>query len=115
MAFYIRPRVDHLIAKVRGLLEKLEFSSIDLESRFRNVGRRDGDEIRESNHAHEQHGRQNNPEAAAAEVDDRPELDPAGNELRFASVARGLSGNLILILKTFINAQRTLLWQPSVP
>src|ERR1700694_4189858 len=107
MAFYFCRSIDRLIPKARRLLEKLEFPSIDLENRYSGVGSRYDHKISESDPAHEQHGKQNDPESAAGEVNNEPQVDPAGNELRSRSVARGISGNLIIALIAFINAQRT--------
>src|SRR4030081_2132640 len=108
MAFYFCRSIDRLIPKTRRLLEKLEFASIDLENCYSGVGSRYDLKINESDPAHEQHGKQNAPESAAGEVKDKPQVDPAGNELRSRSVIRMRSDNLIIDLIAFINGQRML-------
>jgi len=110
MAFYF---IDCLIPKAQWLLEKLEFPSIDLENRHSGVGSRYDHKISESDSAHEQHGKQNDPESAPGEVKDESQVDPAGNELRSRSVVRGISDNLIIALIAFINVQQTPLSQSS--
>src|SRR5882757_4153198 len=108
MAFY---RCPSIVPKAPWLLEKLEFPSIDLENRYSSVGSRYDDKISESEPAHEQHGKQNDPESAAGEVNNELQVDPAGNGLQSRRVVRGINDSLIIALIALINAQRT----PLIP
>src|SRR6516164_3820538 len=104
MTFYLRPSV---VPEACGLLEKLEFPSINLENRCSSIGSRYDQEIGESEPAHKRHVKQNDPQSAAGEVKDESQVDPAGDRLRCRSVARGIIGNLIIAVMAFINAQPT--------
>jgi hypothetical protein len=69
--------IERLIPKASGLLKKLKFSGVDLENRHAGVGSRHKHKIADPESAHEQHAEKNEPEPAAQEVKDVPELKPA--------------------------------------